>query len=116
MLIENSIEKHCKTLLQKNLAFEINNKTIKKGKLILFVQRNFHVTFILENDKNGKEKLEIPVPFFIESYPEDNLLFFDYRIATLCKMFKEAENHIKIFSMKKSKSKFFDSILTIYEK
>lgn len=104
-------------MLQKYVYFEVKNKIIKKGKIILFFQRNFHIIFILENDKNKKDKIEIPIPFEIEFHNEKNgeLLYFDYRFSTLEKKFPEAQNTIKLLSLKNSNSKYFNSILTIIE-
>ena len=58
---KTTIEEACKFLLQKNISFELNNKTIKEGKVILFQQSNFYLTFFLETkkkkNKNFNKKL-----------------------------------------------------------
>jgi hypothetical protein len=114
MLINGTyIEEQCKKLLQKNISFEIKNKTIKSGKLILFNQRNFHIVFYIFLNKQKKESFETPIPFNIEYHPEDNLMFFDYRIKTLSKMFQDSEPFLSLYTPKVAKSKFFDTILTI---
>ena len=114
MLINGTyIENNCKKLLQKNISFEIKNKIIKKGKLILFYQRNFYLVFILENDKKKKDKLEIPIPFGMEYHEDDELMYFDYRIVTLKKHLFDIEPYFTLFNPKVAKSKFFNIILTV---
>jgi hypothetical protein len=41
--------------LQRNLTFTIGNKTIKKGKLIIYRKSHFCIQFVLANSKNNKE-------------------------------------------------------------
>jgi hypothetical protein len=65
------LEEVCKDLLQLNLSFEFNDKPYKQGKLIIFQQKNFHINFILENDKKIQEKVEIPIPYKVESHLSD---------------------------------------------
>jgi len=114
MLINGTyIEHNCKKLLQKNISFELKNKILKKGKLVLFYKRNFYLVFILENEKKTKDKIEIPIPFGIESHDEDDLMYFDYRISTLKKHLFDVEPYFTLFNPKVAKSKYFNIILTI---
>lgn len=69
--------------LQKQIIFSINNKTIKKGKLLLYKRAHYFVQFTLMSDKGNREHVDVPFPFKVESYEEDNLLYFDYRIKSL---------------------------------
>jgi len=107
------IEKACKFLLQKNITLELNKKTYKQGKLILFSQKNFYITFIMDTTKKQKEKIEIPIPFDIEIHEDDDLVYFDYRIKTLSKHAPEIENNLIIYPAKVAGNKFWDTILTI---
>lgn len=107
------IEDSCKSLLQKDISFEIRNKTIKKGKIVLFFQRNFHIVFILDTDKTKRDKIEIPIPFKIEHHEEDNLVYFDYRVSTFSKMYPECEPYLTLYKPKVAKSKFYDTILVL---
>jgi hypothetical protein len=76
----SELENACKFLLQKEITLEVNKKIYKKGKLILFYQKNFYLVFIMKTAKKEKEKIEIPIPYGVEIHEEDNLVFFDYRI------------------------------------
>lgn len=109
------LENVCKFLLQKNLTFEIRNKTFKKGRLILFHQKNFYLVFLLEKigDPNNPEKVEIPIPFSFELHEADNLLFFDYRIKTITKDTPIVEPLLKMYSQSSTGHRFLDTILTI---
>lgn len=112
-ITKTSIEEACMFLLQKNLLLELNNKTYKQGKLILFYQKNFYLTFIMDTAKKKKEKVEIPIPFGVEIHEDDNLVYFDYRLKTLAKHAPEIEANLKIYSSKKNSNKFWNGILTI---
>jgi hypothetical protein len=107
------IEEACKFLLQKNISFEINNKIFKQGKIILFYQKNFYITFIINTSKKEKDRIEIPIPFEVETHAEDGLIFFDYRIKTLAKLAPEIEHYLKVYAVKVANNKFWDTILTI---
>lgn len=110
---DTPLEKICKDLLQTNLTFDFNNKIFKRGKLIIFHQKNFFINFILETEKNSQEKLEIPIPFGLEYYKEDGLVYFDYRLKTLTKHTPEIENYLKVYGINTSTNKFWDSIMCV---
>jgi hypothetical protein len=112
-ITKTPLEEACKFLLQRKLTMEVASKVFKEGKLLLFYQKNFYLTFIMDTDKKKKEKIEIPIPYDIEVHEEDNLVYFDYRLKTLAKHAPEVENYLKVYSSKKSSNKFWNTILTI---
>ena len=69
--------------LQKQISFTLGNKVIKKGKLLLFRRVHYYIQISLMSDKNIRESFEIPIPFRVENYEDDGLLYFDYRLASL---------------------------------
>lgn len=71
--------------LQRPVAFVIKEKTIKKGKLLLFKRTHFFLQFSIETHKKTKETFDVPCPFNVESYPQEDLIYFDYRIDSLIK-------------------------------
>jgi hypothetical protein len=93
--------------LQKNINFAINNKTIKKGRLLLFRQFHYFVQIAILTEKGLKENFDIPFPFKIEKYPEEGLMYFDYRTKSL-----EVEALPQITN--KINSIYFNKILEIY--
>ena len=108
-----NLEKACKFLLQKDLTLELGKKIYKQGKLIIFYQKNFYLTFVMNTGKKPKEKVEIPIPFDIEIHEDDDLIYFDYRIKTLAKHAPEIENNLIFYPKKIAGNKFWDTILTI---
>jgi hypothetical protein len=107
------IEKACKFLLQKNITLELKNKTYKQGKLIIFYQTNFYITFILNTAKKEKEKVDIPIPYGVEFYDDENLIYFDYRIKSLSKHAPEIETNLLVYPKKIKNNKFWDTTLLI---
>jgi hypothetical protein len=69
--------------LQKQVIITMDNRTVRKGKFVLFGRSNYHIQFSLTNDKGNRENLEVPIPFDIEYHDEDNLMYFDYRLTSL---------------------------------
>jgi hypothetical protein len=108
-----TIEDACKFLLQKDITINVKNKIYKEGKLILFYQKNFYITFVMDTEKKSKEKIEIPIPYDIEMHKDDNLIYFDYRIKKLSKYAPEIETNLIVYPKKTSGNKFWDSILLI---
>lgn len=108
------LEECCKFLLQKNLTLEIKDKVYKQGKLLIFQQKNFYITFILDSQKNNK--VELPIPFDIETHYDENLIYFDYRLKTLSKFSPEIETNLIFYPKKTGGNKFWDTILTINAK
>ena len=94
------------TCLQQNINLSINNKTIKRGKLLLFKRFHYFIQFALLSERGVKENFDVPIPFKIEEYPEEGLMYFDYRISSL-----EVEALPKI--TEKVSSIYFDKILEI---
>lgn len=92
--------------LQKQIHFLINDRLIKKGRLMLFRKSNYFIQISLFNEKKHRENFEIPIPFKVECHEEDGLMYFDYRISSL-----EVKNLPKI--PEKVISIYFDKILEI---
>jgi len=109
----SALENACKFLLQKEIALELGKKFYKRGKLILFYQKNFHLIFLMDTPKKNKEKIEIPIPYGVELHEEDNLVYFDYRIKTLAKFAPDIEPNLILYPSKVAGNKFWDIILTI---
>ena len=69
--------------LQKHISFSISNKVIKKGRLLLFRKLHYYIQITLQTEKNQKENFEIPIPFDVESYQDEGLMYMDYRTNSL---------------------------------
>lgn len=109
---DTHLEEVLKSLLQKNLKFNLNNKQFKKGKFILFKQNNYHIEFTIDKGDKDFKKFEVPIPFDVEQWDDDGLVYFDYRFTTLAKNDKEL--HRLLLSLPKDgNNKFYDKIMEI---
>lgn len=70
-------------LLQKQIVFSINDKVIKQGRFLLFRRIHYFIQIALATDKVPRENFEIPIPFKVENYASEGLLYFDYRLTSL---------------------------------
>jgi len=106
-------EESFKSLLQQEIVIKLNDKILRKGKLVLFTIKNYCLIFsILQNKAVSKlSYYELPVPF---SYiKDDNAYSLSYKIED----FHENDPDITI-SMKlvpKSKlHKLYDKNVIVY--
>lgn len=82
MTSPETIEHHINKFLQSNLIFSLENKILKKGKLILFSIKDFYCIFtIICQEKNNKKIIfEIPYPFKLINYSDK--VIFDYSLKS----------------------------------
>lgn len=92
--------------LQKNISFSINNRTIKRGRLLLFRRFHYFIQIALLTEKGTRENFDVPIPFKIEDYLDEGLIYFDYRLKSL-------EVDILPIISEKVSSIYFDKILEI---
>lgn len=118
-MIEN-IESFLVNNFQNHIEILIDNRPIKKGKFILYrissATNYFHIELFIERPTNHKkiDIIKIPIPFQYEEYPDEKLLYMDYRLAS---MFKNKQN-INEFNaiasgIKTEPLKFFNKIAVI---
>lgn len=112
VITDTELENILKELLQKKLKLWINNKTWREGRLILFKQSGFYIEFIIKSKKKDRERFEIPIPFGIESWLEEDVVYFDYQLQTLANKEKNIVRMLKNIEPT-GKNKFYDSILEI---
>lgn len=92
--------------LQKNMVFLVNNRVVKKGKLLLFRRAHYFIQFAIQTEKGVRENFDVPIPFNVEDYSDEGLMYFDYRLDSL-----EVEALPKI--PEKVTSIYFNKILEI---
>jgi len=101
----DEIENNFKDFFLNNVNFVINEKIIKKGKLINLSVKDFFIIFQLEIPKGGIKTFEIPYPFGIEN--KKSFVDFDYRLCTLTQ--NDTYKFVKARNFKpKKNSKFYD--------
>lgn len=111
-MITDKLDLHLKNLLQRNVSFCINDKTVREGLLVLFHIKDFYISFILKTSKHPKKTYEIPVPFRV--IEQHNKLIFDYSNKHIHK--NDHRMSLLINAIHKNvgkKSKLLDNMLTI---
>lgn len=114
------IEKIFEKYFQKTISLSIKDEQIKKGKFLLIknciIGNNYFYELTIERVKK-LDLVRIPYPFEIEEYPEDNLLFLDYRLSSLFKNNKKLLNEMSQWCGSKTDlktaNKMFNNILEI---
>ena len=110
-ILDTELEKVLMSLLQKDLKLTINNKQFRKGKFLLFKQNNYCLEFTIKKGDDIK-RFEIPIPFNIEKWEDDGLIYFDYRLKTLSARDSELLEMLKSIPVVGG-NRFYDNILEI---
>mgnify|MGYP001173468250 CR=1 FL=1 len=111
MIIEhtNDILKHA---LQRSVVFDVNGKTLRQGKIILFNIKDFYITFNILTPKDVVKTYELPMPFEITLL--DHGILCDYSISNMSRNNNVTEYLIRtIYNKFGKKSKLYNSKLTI---
>ena len=111
MIKKEVIERQLNSQLQRKLKFTVNNKVIKRGKLLLFIIKDFYLNFVLVNDKGERKYYEVPYPYSVQETPEGNVVL-DYTLDTLSQNNKMLFYRLKVVNRIK-KSKLYDSKLIV---
>jgi len=111
-ITDTELEKVLMGLLQKDIKLLIDGKLFRKGKLLLFRQNNYCLELTIRKNNIDIKKFEVPIPFAIENWDDDGVIYFDYRIATLAHKDKVVLDMIKKLPTN-GQSKFYDKILEI---
>lgn len=100
------------SLLQHTLQIRVAGKSIRNGRLVHFKRVHYVFQLIFINGKGNRETLELPLPFGVEMYGDENLIYFDYRMKTLSH--GDPDLLFKIRKVKNTNSSvFFDRIVEI---
>lgn len=106
-MISEYIEKQFSPFLQSKITFEINEKVIKKGRLILIAVRDFHIFFALQTDAGDHKQFIMPLPYGVQSC-NDGTLVLDYTLERLALSDKDLLLKLRTTSRKKN-TRFFDT-------
>jgi len=99
-------------LLQKDVQFNLKNKTLKEGRILLFNVKDFYINFTIKTKKDVVKTYEIPMPFSVSS--RGRSVTFDYSIDHISKNDIIIQTLITLLQTKVGKkSKFFNNTLTI---
>jgi len=107
-----------KKYFQRQITIRIGDYEVKTGRLLLIrnniIQNNFYFELIIENTKKVIV-FKLPYPFALDEYPDEGLLYLDYRFKTLINdpalvyRLQQIEQNIG----SKKPSKFIDTIIEI---
>ena len=90
MLDSIDTELECiKNYLQKNVTFCVDQKTVRRGRLLLYNTKDYYVRFIIKTNKDIQKTYEVPFPYKI--FANKGYMSFSYKIQDLC-----ADNDNKI--------------------
>jgi|688.fasta_scaffold808372_2 hypothetical protein len=107
-------EEFLKEHLQKRLSLVLGRKNIKTGKLMIYRRTHYFLQLTLQNSRNNIENIEIPFPFNTEHYPNENVIYFDYRIKSLTTNDQFLLKALTDYRIKNiTPSQYFDKILEI---
>jgi hypothetical protein len=100
--------------LQTPIKFILGQKIIKQGRLVLFKQQHYYINITLLTSKNNKESFEIPIPFRVEEYMHEGLVYFDYRLTSLSGINEDLNFRLSKLKIKNiNPSQYFNRILEI---
>ena len=100
--------------LQMPVRFMLGQKLVKHGKLVLYKRVHYYLQITLQSVKLSKETFEIPIPFRVEEYLSEGLMYFDYRLSSLAGIDKNLFDRLKETKIKNtSPSQYYDRILEI---
>jgi hypothetical protein len=113
-IVENLLRPH----FQKQIVLTIGDEEYKSGKFVLFqssvLSNNFYIEFQIQTEKR-LESVKIPYPFNYESYPDEGLIYFDYRLKALTKK-QSITSGMEQFAQQQDNidnNKFYNKILEI---
>lgn len=92
--------------LQKHVTFSLSNRLLKRGRFLLYKRLHYFIQISMLSERGLRENFDIPIPFKIETYQDEGLAYFDYRVKSL-----DVENLPLI--KEKVSSIYFDKILEI---
>lgn len=106
------LEKELKDIILQNVDFQIDGKSVKRGKIKVFNTKQFFIRFKLEQE-NKLVEYDLPYPFkLIKNY---NGYIFDYCLSAFCP--RSEELYWKMKMMDKSEaSRLHDNYLHIITK
>ena len=96
--------------LLKQVTFSLDDKIIRRGRLLLFNNDGYYIKFTLQTNKNNKI-YEIPYPYSIVRHTD--CLKFSYEMSTFCKGNESKIQFLTEVTPKSGVHKLHDKCLTI---
>ena len=67
--------------LQRDVNFNIEHKTVRRGRLLLYNINDYYIKFTIMTNKNLQKNYEVPYPYMIENH--DSHVVLSYKIHDL---------------------------------
>ena len=99
------------SFLQKNVNFNIEHKTVRRGKLLLYNINDYYVKFTILTCKDVYKNYEVPFPYLIEC--GDTSIKLSYKIEDLCRGNPRKEQYVRQFEP--VSNKLYDKTLRIVQ-
>lgn len=109
MLFEE-VGEEFKPYLQSQVTIMFGNRVYKKGRLLLYTNVYNLIELLIAGDQEFR--IEIPLPFAMEAYPDDSLIYFDYRIKHITDRNLASLDLVNALTAKTKPHKFYNGILT----
>lgn len=100
-----------KNILLKQAVFTLGDKTVRKGKVMLFSCNDYYVRFVIQTNKNVLKNYEIPYPYKVTH--DESHVCFSYSLFDLCRENMDKLQKIKIYTPPVGCNKLHDKKLTI---
>jgi hypothetical protein len=94
----HKLEQQLKNIILKNVDFQIDGKSIKRGKIKVYNTKQFFIRFKLEQDDDKQVEYDLPYPFKVIQKPDGYI--FDYTLSAFCP--RTEELYWKMLLMNKS--------------
>ena len=111
-LINEKIEAIFIPLLQHEVKFMHQNKTLKRGRILLVSKKGSYISFILSINNNEPKVYDLPYPFAYEYVEESNQVRLSYKIKDLCNDKQAAIDMVKELIPEKP-GRFFEKNINI---
>lgn len=99
-----------KQFLLQNITIQVEQRTVRKGKLKMFSLKQFYCKLTLDIGKGETRHLELPYPFAVTG--DDKQCLFDYKLTSFVHPSSSVSSKIK-FLNNKNASKFYDKVVSI---
>ena len=101
-----------KEFLLKPVMFTSAEKTVRKGRLLLFHQTDYYIRFTIQTNKNITKNYEVPYPYKIKQRNNHEIVF-SYLISDLCRKNEGKIDFVADITDKSIANKIYDRQLTI---
>lgn len=105
----HKVEQKLKPLVLRHVEFLVDDKVVKRGKIMVFNTKQFFIKFKMDTDQGIKD-YEIPYPFSLKDAPDGYL--FDYSLSAFVPPTEETYWKLRMINSQGS-SKLYNNYLYV---